>query len=71
MKKHFLKKEAKAKKKKGKTITEKKKATEEKTKKKTALATVKKIRVLEFLLTFQTRIIRQTLDSRHESLITK
>ena len=57
MKKH-LKKKAK-----GKTITKKKP--------KTTLATMKKLRVLEFLLIFQIRITRQTLDSRYESLMTK
>ena len=66
MKKH-LKKKTKS----------KKKATGEKTKiklqkiKKTTLATVKKVHVLELLLTFQTRITRKTLDSRHQSLIIK
>ena len=65
MKKH-LKKKTKSKKKKPH-----KKKQKTNCKKKKTLATVKKLRVLEFLLTFQIRITRQTLDSRHESLITK
>ena len=48
----------------------KKKATEGK-KKTTTSVIVKKLRVLDFILTFQTRITRQTLDSCQESLITK
>ena len=57
MKKHFKKTKAKK-----KSYKEKKKPTS---------ITVKKLRVLDFILTFQIRITRQTLDSCHESLITK
>ena len=63
MKKHLKKTKAKQK--------PQKKKQKKNAKKKKTLATVKRLRVLEFLLTFQTRITRKTLDSCHESLITK
>ena len=53
------------------TLYVKKQKNKREGKKKPTSITVKKLRVLDFILTFQIRITRQTLDSCHESLITK